>query len=232
MKKFLTSRVPLLLVIISLALFNVVFWAIVGKHIDALHIGLWIAYGFLTTAFVVVGAVTFIPVKNKNTIASFSLIFIVTTAFLGLSLLINIIVMAVNSDDFVWPLVLNAIVLFVYMAAMLIAYKHLSRVDDNTVARETRMRDWRTVSINVTGLFNLTDDAEVLAALKKFREDIDCSSTASSEATKETEKELDEQIITIKSLLKAGSDKETVLKAIRVAGGILKTRNQLLMTMR
>ena len=71
-----------------------------------------------------------------------------------------------------------------------------------------------------------------MAALKKFREDIDCSSTASSEATKETEKELDEQIITIKSLLKAGSDKETVLKAIRVAGGILKTRNQLLMTMR
>lgn len=229
MKKILTSRVPLLLVIICFAILNCVFWPIAAPSLSASKATLWIGYGFLTGTFVIVALMTFIKVYNKNTVTSLAPIFLVTTGYLTLSAIINIIAMALNSENYIWALVTNFILLLLFVAAFLVANKHFARVNENTARRETRVRDWRMTAVDVSGLIAFSSDDEVTAALKKLKEDIEYSSSASSEKTKNVEEELDEQIITIKSMLKNNMDKETVLKAIHVAESILKNRNQILM---
>ena len=231
MKKFITGRVPLILVGIALLILNVVFWPIVGPKLDGdtIKSSLWVGYGFLTGAFVIVGATTFIKIHNKNVVTSLAPIFLVTMSYFVLAIILNVICMIINTDEIIAQIVINAVLILLFVAALIIAYKHFSRVNDNTAKREERMEGWRMVSINISSLLAFATDEEVKAALKKLKENVDYSSSHGNEKTKAIEEELNEQIITIKSMLKNGSEKDTTLKAIAVAEALLKNRNQFLM---
>ncbi len=229
MKKFITGKVPLLLVIIGFLILNCVFWPIVAsKDISTAKASVWLGYGFLTGTFIVCGLSTLIKVYNKNVSTSLLPIFLVTSGYLGVSSIFNIIVMAVNTDNYIWGLIVNLILVLLYLAFFLVAYKHLTRVNDNTARRETRMKDWRLVAVSVSNILSYTTDSDVKKELNELYESIKNSSTASNEKTKEIEEELNEQIVTIKSLIKNGAEKAAILNAIVIAKALLKNRNQIL----
>ena len=65
-------------------------------------------------------------------------------------------------------------------------------------------------------------------ALAKFADNIKMSSSRSTEKTVSIEGELNEQIVTIKSLLKNDADEEQILKAVKIGEALLVQRNQIL----
>lgn len=230
MKKFITSRVPFLLIVLAFVALNVCFWPIVCSNgIENAKTTVWIGYGFLSGAFVICAACTFIKTFNKNAKVALLPLFKVTSSYFFISIIFNIVVMCVNTDNWIWAVIIDVICLLVYCAAFLITFKHFDRVNTNTQVREERMKDWRLTASSISSIISFINDDEVKAALNKFYEHVKTSSTASSANTKAVEEELNDQIVTIKSLAKNGADKETLLNAIRIAEALLKERNQKLM---
>lgn len=229
MKKFITSKVPLIVIILALAIFNVIFWPIVGPKIQHSMACLWVGYGFLTAAFVIVGALTFIPLKSKNNFVATLPVFFTAMIYFGIALIVNIIFMCIKSNNITAPLVINGILLLLFLIFLVISYKSFSRVEDNTQRREQRVKQFRTYAIEVSSIKEVAADDEVKAALAKLQDNINYSSTASNANTVEKEVEFAEKIQQIDGLVNNNGEKEEILKAISDAERILKVRNQILM---
>lgn len=230
MKKFINGRVPFLLICIAFVALNLCFWPIVCSNgIENAKTSVWIGYGFLAGAFAICAVCTFIKMHNKNVQVALVPLFKVSSTYLFFSIIFNIIVMCINTDNYVWAVILDSLIVLIYLAAFLISYKHFNRVNENTEVREKRMKDWRLVASSVSSILSFTEDKDIKLALNKFYEHVKASSTASSEVTRSVEEELSDQIVTIKSLIKSDADKETILKAIKFAEALLKERNQKLM---
>ena len=227
MSKFFKTKTPLILVMILFALFNVIFWVCVNpKEANAT---VWVGYAFLTLAIIILGAMTFLfKLKSDTTLTTLAAVVYLAVAYFGVAFLLNLILMLVNGEKATAGIVLNVILLLIFAAAFVILYKSFSRVQDNTAAREKRMRELRLTSVKVSGLTYLTTDPEIIAAIRKFKDDIDNSSSRGNESTQVVEEQLDQQIDVIRTLLTNGADNEAVLRALRGAEGLLKQRNQLL----
>ena len=91
------------------------------------------------------------------------------------------------------------------------------------------MSNWNMMGVTVNGLREYTDDQEIRDAITGLYETVKYSSSRTTDESLPIEKEFEEQIAFIKTSLRNGADKESVLKAIRIAHGIIKTRNQVLM---
>ena len=232
MKKFLNTRVPLILVIILCAVIQVIFWPIVTSDIVGdialLKSGVWVGYAFLNVAFIVVGAITFLKIKSKSVIQALVPFFIACCLYLAASVLLNIIVMVFNLDYLI-PLVINLVFTLLFGAALLIIYKSFSRVAENTAAREERMATARITQAEVIGLKNLTSDAEILAEIKKLIDDFTYSSTRSTPETLRYDEDFKKDVAAVESLLKMNAEKDAIIKAINVARNTLKLRNQVLL---
>ena len=227
MSKFFKTKTPLILVMILFALFNVIFWVCVNPK--EAHATVWVGYAFLTLAIIILGAMTFLfKLKSDTTLTTLAAVLYLAVAYFIVAFLLNLILMLVNGEKATAGIVLNVILLLIFAAAFVILYKSFSRVQDNTAAREKRMRELRLTGVKVSGLTYLTTDPEIIAAIRKFKDDIDNSSSRGNESTQVVEEQLDQQIDVIRTLLTNGADNEAVLRALRGAEGLLKQRNQLL----
>ena len=227
MSKFFKTKTPLILVMILFALFNVIFWVCVNPK--EAHATVWVGYAFLTLAIIILGAMTFLfKLKSDTTLTTLAAVLYLAVAYFIVAFLLNLILMLVNGEKATAGIVLNVILLLIFAAAFVILYKSFSRVQDNTAAREKRMRELRLTGVKVSGLTYLTTDPEIIAAIRKFKDDIDNSSSRGNESTQVVEEQLDQQIDIIRTLLTNGADNEAVLRALRGAEGLLKQRNQLL----
>lgn len=231
MRKFILSKVPLILVIIAFAIFNVIYWPVVGPHISKLHAGAWIAYGFMCAGFAITGALTFIRLRSKTNFTATLPVFFADVGYLVVAAIFNVIafIVSIKSPEWIYVLVVNAVLLLLFLGALLMAYKSFARVEDNTARRTQKVRQFRTYAIEIGSLKDLTEDPEIIAELDKLQEDVNYSSTAGNSATAEKEVMFGEKIEELNSLLSAGADKEEVMKGIKDAQRILKVRNQLLM---
>ena len=227
MSKFFKTKTPLILVALLLVLFNVIFWVSV-KPAEA-NATVWVGYAFLTLAIIILGAMTFIfKLKSDTTMTTLVAVLYLAMGYFAVAFILNLILMLVNGEKATAGIILNVIVLILFAAIFVILYRSFSRVQDNTAAREKRMRELRMTSVKVSGLTYLTTDQEIIAAIRKFKDDIDNSSSRGNENTQAIEEQLDQQIDIIRTLLTNGADNEAVLRALRGAEGLLKQRNQLL----
>ncbi len=227
MSKFFKTKTPLILVALLLVLFNVIFWVSV-KSAEA-NATVWVGYAFLTLAIIILGAMTFIfKLKSDSTMTTLVAVLYLAMGYFAVAFILNLILMIANSEKVTTGIILNVIVLILFLAVFVILYRSFSRVQDNTVAREKRMRELRMTGVKVSGLTYLTTDQEIIAAIRKFKDDIDNSSSRGNENTQAIEEQLDQQIDIIRTLLTNGADNEAVLRALRGAEGLLKQRNQLL----
>ena len=227
MSKFFKTKTPLILVALLLVLFNVIFWVSV-KPAEA-NATVWVGYAFLTLAIIILGAMTFIfKLKSDTTMTTLVAVLYLAIGYFAVAFILNLILMLVNGEKATAGIILNVIVLILFAAIFVILYRSFSRVQDNTAAREKRMRELRMTGVKVSGLTYLTTDQEIIAAIRKFKDDIDNSSSRGNENTQAIEEQLDQQIDIIRTLLTNGADNEAVLRALRGAEGLLKQRNQLL----
>lgn len=227
MSKFFKTKTPLILVALLLILFNVIFWVSV-KPAEA-NATVWVGYAFLTLAIIILGAMTFIfKLKSDTTMTTLVAVLYLAMGYFAVAFILNLILMLVNGEKATAGIILNVIVLILFIAIFVILYRSFSRVQDNTAAREKRMRELRMTGVKVSGLTYLTTDQEIIAAIRKFKDDIDNSSSRGNENTQAIEEQLDQQIDIIRTLLTNGADNEAVLRALRGAEGLLKQRNQLL----
>ena len=141
----------------------------------------------------------------------------------------NTIVTLVNSEQFTATIVINLIEILLYAAAFVICYRYFGRVNEAIAAQKKRMSNWNMMGVTVNGLREYTDDQEIRDAITGLYETVKYSSSRTTDESLPIEKEFEEQIAFIKTSLRNGADKESVLKAIRIAHGIIKTRNQVLM---
>lgn len=229
MKKLITTKAPLLIVLIACAIFNVVFWPITATHIDAVKAGQWVGYAFVMVAFAITAALTFIPLKSKNNFTATLPVFFSVVAYFAIAFLFNLIVVFIPSKEVVYVFVVNGVLLLLFLVLLIMSYKSFSRTEDNTARREARVKQFRTYAIEVGAAKDAAQDEEVKGLLKKLQEDIKFSSPASNANTVEKEVEFAEKIQQINELVNNGANKEEVLKAINDANRILKVRNQILM---
>lgn len=230
MDKILKSKTTLLIVGILFAVFNAIFFIITKAEGEASR---WIAFSSINLAFVIVGAMTFIfSLKSKSTLTTLVGALYLAVGYFAVAFIVNLIIIFINAKTFIFTIIINILIVAAFLILFLITYKSFSRVQDNSVRRETRMRELRQTSIQVNTLTYLTNDMEIKNAIKKFKENLDYSSSAGSEATAKTEQQIDEQIETIRTLLSSNADKQAILSAIQMAENLLKTRNQILMASR
>ena len=229
MKKLITTRVPLLIVIIACAIFNVVFWPITATHLDAVKAGQWVGYAFIMVAFAITAALTFIPLRSKNNFTSTLPVFFSVVGYFAIAFIFNLIVVFIPNKEIVYVFVVNGVLLLIFLALLIVSYKSFSRTEDNTARREARMKQFRLYAVEVGSAKDAAQDEEVKGLLKKLQEDIGFSSPASNANTVEKEVEFAEKIQQINELVNKGADKEEILKAINDANRILKVRNQILM---
>lgn len=232
MKKFLTTKTTLIIVGLVALLFNVIFWAIVGSalgHNRDTYATLWISYAFVMVAFVVAAGVTFIKPKTKN--ASIALIpfFYATLGYIGVTLVLNIIFMAINTNNevgWIFDLVLNAITIIFFAIVLVLAYKHFSRVDDLLEKKHERVEKHFDLSGKVSSLLSLAENDEVKAALVDFRRSLNFSSSASNEKTAEADQKLAEELDNLEIMIKSNASVEEQLRAVKFAKVALDERNR------
>lgn len=229
MKKFITGKVPLIVVILAFAIFNVIFWPITAQHIKEVQASQWVGYGFLCGAFVITGALTFIPLKSKNNFVATLPVFFTVVAYFGIAFIVNLIFLFIKTNNITPAMVINGVLLLLFLIFLVISYKSFNRTEVNTERREARVKQFRTYAIEVSSIKDVAADDEVKAALAKLQDNINYSSTASNANTVEKEVEFAEKIQRIDGLVNGGAEKEEILKAINDAERILKVRNQILM---
>ena len=232
MKKFITTKTTLIIVGLVALLFNVVFWAIVGSalgHNRATGATLWSSYAFVMVAFVVAAGVTFVKPKTKN--ASIALIpfFYATLGYMGVTLVLNIIFMAINTNKevgWIFDLVLNSIAIIFFAIVLVLAYKHFSRVDDLLEKKHERVEKHFDLSGKVSSLLSLAEHDEVKAALVDFRRSLNFSSSASNEKTAEADQKLAEELDNLEIMIKSNASVEEQLRAVKFAKVALDERNR------
>lgn len=229
MKKFLRTKTMLLLVLIGFAIFNVIFWPICANHMDTRNLGCWLGYGFLCFGFILLGASTFIQSKTPHAAETVLPLAICSGIYFVVMAITNTIVTLVNSEQFTATIVINLIEILLYAAAFVICYRYFGRVNEAIAEQKKRMSNWNMMGVTVNGLREYTDDQEIRDAITGLYESVKYSSSRTTDESLPIEKEFEEQIAFIKTSLRNGADKESVLKAIRIAHGIIKTRNQVLM---
>ncbi|MCQ2800493.1 MAG: hypothetical protein MJ216_00865 [Bacilli bacterium] len=229
MKKLINGRLPLLIVIIAFAIFNVIFWPITATHIDEVKAGQWVGYIFISVAFVITGAITFIPLKSKNNFVSTLPMFFSVCGYFAIAFIINLIAVFIPSKEVVWIIVLNSVLILLFAAALLISYRTLSRTEDNTARREARVKQFRLYAAEINSIKDAAQDEEVKRKLASLQDNVNYSSPATNASTIEKEVEFSEKIQQINDMVNSGVEKEEILKAINDAERILKTRNQILM---
>lgn len=229
MKKFLRTKTMLLLVLIGFAIFNVIFWPICANHMDTRNIGCWLGYGFLCFGFILLGASIFIQSKTPHAAETVLPLAICSGIYFVVMAITNTTVTLVNSEQFTATIVINLIEILLYTAAFVICYRYFGRVNEAIAAQKKRMSNWNMMGVTVNGLREYTDDQEIRDAITGLYETVKYSSSRTTDESLPIEKEFEEQIAFIKTSLRNGADKESVLKAIRIAHGIIKTRNQVLM---
>ena len=231
MKNFIKTKTPFIIVSIVFALFLMLFF--VTTNLKEANAGKWAVFAFITISFIIMGAVSLLlNLKSKNTMTTIWPLMYATVGYFALSFIVNSIFMIVNGEGCVAAIVINIIILALFAIVYLISYKSFSRVADNTERREARMAELRELSIKVNALTFLAKDEEVKAAIKKLKEDIDYSSSAGTAATASYEKQLEDYVVTIQTLLAANGDPQSVLNAVETMANILKVRNQMLMVTR
>ena len=123
---------------------------------------------------------------------------------------------------------INAIFMIGFIILFLVFARSKHLVEEKTIAREERMDTWSGTFSDAYALQNFTTNETLKKALAKFADNIKMSSSRSTEKTVQIEGELNEQIVTIKSLLKNDAEEEQVLKAVQIGEALLVQRNQIL----
>ena len=233
MRKFVESKIALIIVGLIFILFHVIFWSIAAtgdpRRIEGFKAMLWLGFTFINIGFILVGAVTFIRIRGAGNFTAAMPIFLITTGYFLVSLLMNSIFMGVNSDNIVVPIVLNAILLILAAVLWFVAYKYFARVENLSEKQDKRMADWRILGTKVINLKGRNGDEAIEASLLKMQDDFNASSSKTVAESVAIEGEIDEALSELDAIIDDPQKNEDIVKLITKINRLLKNRNQIIM---
>lgn len=228
MKKFLTTKTPTIIVALLCFLFNLIF--LITINYSGAKASLWIGYAFVNVSFIIMICLTLF-VKLKSTTVQYDVIpiFSFTFVYFVVSLIANIIIIAVNSENVKAVIIVNAIILVFYAILLIIAFRSFSRVAEVTEKRKEQVSYFGDIRTKVAALVSYAQDEEVSSALQKLETSLKYSSTASTPKTVEYDARLKSFVDQLEAMIMAEDDKEEILKIIKQASVTLDIRNRQLM---
>ncbi len=195
----------------------------------------WCGFAFGLLAFIIVGAFMYlIPKKNNNTVReSGYLAYIYTIAYGVIAVILNTVFVIISSvETVVLPLVLNFILLAVYAGIMWFTLNHMSRVSTLGKTITDKVVSVQMIAVQIGSCVDLAEDEDIRAELKKLKEFVDYSDQVGISATKETEERFRNKIFEIQTMIEEKEEKEAILKEIKSASHLWKTRNSMIATLR
>ncbi len=232
MKNFFKRYYALIIGAIMFVIFNIL--ALTLTDLKAAKTFFWVGYSFTLVTFIAVTvALVFIRTNKHVNVNAVFPAYIVSGVYFALSLIINIIYMAMpTKDDAKASIIPNVILLLLYAAALIVALRALSHIADSNKEVTEKVTSLRQTAIEINSISNLCDNAEVKSALAKLKEEVEYSDPMGVEGSQESEENFKKSLAAIRVLVEDGEDAEMILKKIRVASNRLEERNALLRTLK
>ena len=222
---------------------KVVIWAIVMVIFDLLALIIpsnklgqateyyWGGFAFINLAFVLIGVVLFALQLNKTVIFNNTMIaYIFSAVYFVITFILNLIYMIIfdKNNGYKEVFIPNIIIVLLYVAAMIVAYRGMSHMSSVTKKTEEKVAQRRLTTAKVDFILNGAENEAVKKALFDLKEDVQYCDPIGVEATAELEKEFESKLDAVGALISGGAEEEEVLKAIKAAKNQLKYRNEVL----
>lgn len=224
--RFLTALIP----IFVLAIFNILVFAIAGKDIKDKNASFWLGYGFVTATFLMTTATMASSKLKKGKIFS-ELVpnFLVVGVYALINLIVNIIAMAVNTDNVKAFIIIDVILFIIFLIFEILVFTGMKHISANRKEVQDKVNYINRVKVSCSLLIDRTDDAQVKKALRELLDDIaysDPMSGSDSEIRKEQRK-LNSLIEMLEDDIESASAEE-LLQTVKKASNCLKKRNALI----
>lgn len=178
----------ILLDLVFLAVFNLVFFVLGGaEHVASV----WIAYGFIHFAYIMVLVTSFMIRKGSSSSALFGMtLYGVSAAYFFVEFITGLIFVFVASESYKASLVIQAIIAGIYaviLLANLIANEHTA---DNVAKHEAEVAYIKNIATELKALIGKSSDKKADKEIEKAYDVVHASPTKSSTAAQEIEKRI------------------------------------------
>ncbi len=228
MKKLRFRLSSMLFVVIIAAIWNLlVFMLSKPENREFLF---WGGYVFAMVAFVVTATIMAVSPGDKDaSISSRTPIIAYTGMYFAVSLFLNTIFVIISKgENRIVVLLPNLIIILIYAGVMIFAFYVTGRIAQNDKELYGGAKILEGLSIQITGMADLAENAQVKAELRVLCEAVEYSNIIGNAETKELETRFRTQIIEIQSMIDEEEEAEVILKKIKSAKVTLKTRNTML----
>ena len=227
-KKLRFRLSSMIFVVIIAAIWNLLVFML--SNPDNREFLFWGGYTFAMIAFVITAAMTALAPGDKDaSISSRTPALLYTGVYFIVSLILNTIFVIISKGENRLVVVLpNIIILLIYAAAMVFIFYASGRIaqNDKELYGGAAMLDG--LAIQITGMADLSENAEVKAELKVLCQAVEYSNIIGNAETKELESRFRMQVIEIQTMIDEEEEPEAILKKIKSAKVTLKTRTTML----
>lgn len=226
-KNFIKNNTFFLVWVVLMAIFNVLALAI--PDLSTRDTWFWWGFAFTNVAFVAVAAVSFaLKLSSTKIFNNVFFVYVLSIGYVAVTLLMNVIFMAVNKDNEKWVIIANVVVILLYVILMIISNRAVTHMSEDAKVVQEKVSNLRVNVVKISTLLYKVTDADVKKALSNLKETLDYSDPMGVAATADIEAEFESSLDVLKELVASGTEKEGVLNAIGDSLALLKARNDLL----
>lgn len=188
----------------------------------------WGGFTCVMLAFVIaIGSLFLIHSRNNENLTEIRVIPVwVSLAYLGISVFINSIFVAIDADEPRKPLVvINVILLIGFIGFRMFTDNYAQRVNDQTKAVVEKLKPTTAISARLGVIVSSATDEDVKKKLLSLKETVDYSSNLTQHGTEAFQAQFLSQLGYIEGLLNSNGDKALVCQKIDEAMATWRGRN-------
>ena len=178
----------MLLDLVFLAVFNLVFFVVGGaEHVASV----WIAYGFIHFAYIMVIASSILTRKSKNTAVLGLPLYTISAVYFFATFITGLIFILLASDSYKASLVVQAIIAGIYAVLLLANLIANEQTADSIAKQEAEIFYIKNVATELKALLDKASDKKANKEIEKAYDAAHASPVKSSPAVQEMEKQVE-----------------------------------------
>lgn len=213
----------LLLMLVFLVAFNGMFFLLCEDK----NTGVWISYGFVHFAFLLLLVTPLLCSKGKSTYILNAAIYSRTISYFLLELVAGTVFVCLQLDNILWPLLVQGILWLVHMTVILInAWAN----DDTARSLQKREQDLQPLKDSMIKLKLLSikvKDAGLRKEVTDYYNELYYSSTRQTEASVQIDSEIAGVIAGLDAELRSGNDRDTIKRYIEQLSDLVRERKEI-----
>lgn len=212
------------LILVFLVAFNAMFFLLC----DNKNMGVWISYGFVHFAFLLLLIMPLLGTKGKGTFILNAAVYTQAIYYFICELIAGSIFMVLQFDHILWPLLVQGVLWLVYMTVILIN----AWANDNTQkSLQERERDLRPVQDCIARLKLLSlrvKDAEMRKDVMACYNELYYSATRQNQASEQIDAEIGALISGLDTELRQNDDADMVKRYVEQLHNLIRERKEIL----